>query len=117
MSKYIVVRGKLDYSQQRQCEFKIIDWVMFDPNKEMEPQMRKYAYKHFYHIENIGAKTLKTDVAKNYKIFSDQNNFNYSGKICVFEHIFKNIWISFVPLDKVVNADYKKQFSDELTSE
>lgn len=112
MSKYVVVRGKVDFTQKRQCEFRIIDFIMLDPNKDQEKQLRKYAYKHFYHIENAGAKTLRSEVSKNYRIFSDQNKTNYSGKVCIFEHINRNIWVSFIPLEKIVNADYKKQFDD-----
>ena len=112
MSKYIVVRGKVDFNLNRQCEFRIVDFVMFDPEKTHEDQMRKYAYRYFYHIENCVAKTLRSDVCKNYKIFSDMNKHNYSGKVCIFEHTSKNIWISFIPLEKLVNADYRKLFDD-----
>lgn len=115
MSKYLVIHGHSNMSPKRHSDYRILDFIMLDPKKDQELQMRKYVYRYFFEKENCGAKSLKNDIFKNKRIFIDINDNDFSGEVCTFEHMYNRKWLSFIPLEKIVNADYKKYFEDDIT--
>lgn len=113
MSKYVVIKGHNNVSVNGDLRYVIIDFIMLDPNKNQEQQMRKYVYRHFFEVENIHPRKLKSEIFKNKRVFFDINEKDFSGEVCTFEHLYNRFWLSFIPLEKLVNFDYKKQFTDE----
>ena len=64
MSRYVVVKGRNVIVGKQGCDFSIFDIIElseFLSKKQLENQMRKYAFRKLYEVDNKKAKDLRND--------------------------------------------------------
>mgnify|MGYP003342129526 CR=1 FL=1 len=98
MSKFIVLHGKNQTPGTSGTRYEIFDVVKFDPKKDIQTQMRKYAYRKFFESGKSAWK-LRTDVfcRRRHIVLNDGRIF--ASGIKIFDHEVSNEYFGFVPVE------------------
>ena len=98
MSKFIVLYGKNDTPGTAGTRYEIFDTVKFDPKKDFQSQMRKYAFRKFYE-SGKKAYRLRTEVFCRRRNIILNNGKVFAERIKIFDHEITNEYFAFVPIE------------------
>ena len=102
MSKFIVLFGKNTSPGLAKTRYEIYDVVNFDPKKDLEDQMRKYAFRKFFE-QGKKASDLKTDVFCRRRNIILNDGKVFAEKIKIFDHEVSNEYFGFIPVECFVD--------------
>lgn len=98
MCKFIVITTRNLTPGTNGISYQIFDRITFDPKKDIENQMRKYAFRYFYN-KGKNPKRFKTEVFCRRRHITQKNCEIFAEKIKIFEHSGSNDLIGFIPME------------------
>jgi hypothetical protein len=96
MCKFIVLHGQNSTPGTSGTRYEIFDIVTFDPKKDIQTQMRKYAYRKFYE-GGKKADRLRTEIFCRRRNIILNNGSIFAEKIKIFDDEITNKYYAFVP--------------------
>lgn len=96
MCKFLVLNGKNFTPGTAGTNYVIYDTVTFDPKKDIELQMRKYAFRQFYNKGKNPWKLRKAVFCRRRHIFKGDGSI-FAERVKLFEHENTNEYFAFVP--------------------
>jgi hypothetical protein len=96
MCKFVVVFGKNNTPGTSGTRYEIYDTVVFDPKKDIENQMRKYAYRQFF-SQGKRAWKLRNEVFCRRRHVVLHNGTIFAERIKIFDHEVSNEYFGFIP--------------------
>jgi hypothetical protein len=96
MCKFLILVGKNSIPGTAGTSYNIHDAVTFDPKKDIENQMRKYAYRYFYN-KGRKAKLLRKEVFCRRRHIIKGDGSIFAERIKIFDHETTNEYVAFVP--------------------
>lgn len=96
MCKFLILTGKNSTPGTAGTNYIIYDTVTFDPKKDLEEQMRKYAFRQFYNKGKNPMKLRKEVFCRRRHIFKGDGSI-FAEKVKLFEHELSNEYFAFVP--------------------
>ena len=96
MCKFLVLAGKNNTPGTAGTSYVIHDTVTFDPKKDIEDQMRKYAFRQFFNKGKDPWK-LREDVFCRRRHIMKTDGTIFAEKVKIFDHETTNEYFAFVP--------------------
>jgi hypothetical protein len=98
MCKFLVVKGRNTTPGTASTSYEIFDKVTFDPKKDLENQMRKYAYRKFYE-NGKKAKNLRSDIFCRRRHIILGNGEIFAERIKIYDDSLTNLYFGFIPAE------------------
>ncbi len=96
MCKFIVVYGQNMIPGSQGTKYEIFDVVTFDPKKDIQTQMRKYAFRKFYE-NGKKANRLRSEIFCRRRNILLHNGKIFAEKIKIFDDEITNKYYGFIP--------------------
>ena len=96
MCKFVVITTRNFTVGSNGISYQIREKVTFDPKKDVERQMRKYAYRYFYNLGKNPRKFREEVFCRRRHILNGDGSI-FAERIKIFEHSCSNDLVGFIP--------------------
>lgn len=96
MCKFVVLYGQNSTPGTAGTRYEIFDVVSFDPKRDIQTQMRKYAFRKFYEDGKKANRLRKEIFCRRRNIILHNGNI-FAEKIKIFDDEITNKYYAFVP--------------------
>lgn len=97
MCKFLAIVARNNTPGTNGIDYRIHDTVTFDPKKDIEQQMRKYAWRYFYNVKHKNPRKFKEQIFCRRRHVQKTDGSIFAERIKIYEHDLSNELIGFIP--------------------